>query len=87
MAGFTEEDARQICLTGYKHEEHDGKLNVLGTSLFVGLFGLDSTSFTGFCMFIFFFYMPQQGHTNTHAFTWSTDIYNNRVECHVVLVV
>lgn len=31
---------------------------------------------------LFFSCMPQQGHTNTHVFTWSTDISNNRIECH-----
>lgn len=42
---------RFVWLHGHKHEEHDEKLHFfLGVSFFVGLFGLDFTSLTGFCM-------------------------------------
>lgn len=66
LAGFTEEDARQICLTGHKHEEHEEKLHFfLGISFFVGLFGLDSTSFKGFCVFFFSLHAPTRSHKYT----------------------
>lgn len=66
LAGFIEEDARQICLTGHKHEEQDEKLRFfLCVSLFVGLFGLDSPSFAGYHMIFFPLHAPTRSHKST----------------------